>query len=527
MLALPVCAAAAVGAAPSPPRYGEPRAAVQTDIADHGAPRIEQSADFNGDGYVDVVVARSNWRVFDTYPMHVFLNDRRGGFVDATASIFEGAPPRVQFPRELVVADFNRDGRPDVFVADHGYDNYPGPGYQNTLVLSTVAGKLRDATTNLPQRSDFTHSATAADVNGDGAVDLYAGNLYTDVRKIPPEIQLNDGAGNFRSCADCLPELLRTDLTVPWHPRPLGPPTYTASEFVDVNSDGAPDLALAGNGYYRVDNDGIITSDHQILLNDGTGHFRVSSGALPPRPFDNTGYGMDVRTTDLNRDTKPDLLFTYAKTDPYGLGRWIQILINNGDGTFRDETSSRLPQTDNTAPTYIKYLQLVDLNGDGADDIIGQLYEGAKDPPPVYLNDGDGAFRPLPAGYGRTVDNVFTQVDAHGNGSRDLFTSSTYLWPVTVSYVVPQLGKKLRPGTPAPPTLVPWAPGFLLSWPYEWGATRYEVWRARSQSGRRSRVKATRLMRFVDTSGSAGSVYWLRAVNPAGTSAFSAPAIAK
>ena len=101
------------------------------------------------------------------------------------------------------------------------------------------------------------------------------------------------------------------------------------------------------------------------------------------------------------------------------------------------------------------------------------------------------------------------------------------MWPVTVSYVVPQLGKKLRPGTPAAPSLVPSAPGILLSWPYEWGATRYEVWRARSQNGRRTRVKTTRLMRFVDTSGSPGSIYWLRAVNPAGTSTFSAPAIAR
>jgi hypothetical protein len=280
------------------------------------------------------------------------------------------------------------------------------------------------------------------------------------------------------------------------------------------------------NGYYRVD-DGIVTSDHQILLNDGTGHFRISSGALPPRPFDNTGYGGEVRATDINRDAKPDLLFAYAKVEPYGYGRWIQILINNGDGTFRDETAARLPQTDNSAPTHLKYLQLLDLNGDGAKDIFGQLVEGAKDAPPVYLNDGRGSFRALPTGYGRTVDNVFTAVDHHGSGGRDLFTTSTHDYPLARSYVVPQTGLKLRPGIPSAPTVGPGGPGLVLSWPYEWGAARYELWRARSPTGRRTRLTTTRLMRFTDRSGSVGSVYWLRAINPAGTSAFSTPTIAR
>jgi hypothetical protein len=34
-------------------------------------------------------------------------------------------------------------------------------------------------------------------------------------------------------------------------------------------------------------------------------------------------------------------------------------------------------------------------------------------------------------------------------------------------------------------------------------------------------------MRFLDPTGSAGSVYWLRAVNSAGRSVFSQPAIAR
>ena len=50
-----------------------------TDIADYGVLRIEQSADFNGDGKVDVVFVRAHWPTLDTYPMLILLNNRRGG----------------------------------------------------------------------------------------------------------------------------------------------------------------------------------------------------------------------------------------------------------------------------------------------------------------------------------------------------------------------------------------------------------------------------------------------------------------
>ena len=501
------------------PSHARPALLVATDSSDRGGVATEDSADFNGDGLVDVVITRHNWRTFDTYALLVLLNNGRGGFKDGTAEIFDGPPPRLQWPRKFVLADFNNDGRPDIFVGDHGYDGPPGPGFHNTLVLSTPTNRLRDATANLPPRIRFTHSATAADVNGDGAVDLYIGSIYTDVLKDPPEIMLNDGTGRFRACTDCLPALLSARVFAGGMLQDGY--TYTASQFVDVNRDGATDLVLAGNGFYRLPTD-IVSSDSQVLLNDGGGHFRVSAGALPPRPWNDTGEGLDVRSADLNGDSSPDLAIAYTQTEPYYVGRYVQLLINNGNGTFRDETPSRLPQATDQG-SWATQLRFIDLEGDGDDDLYVEIHEGAREPTPFYVNDGAGRFAPLPSGFGNVINNDMALADLRGDGHRDIVTSDDYAFPVINHYVVREIGAPRRPGTPTGVRVTrdPASGDAVVSWPYVWGAARYEVWR--STGGSATRIAVTRLMRHVDTTAAAGVAYSyaVRAVNGSGASRLS------
>jgi hypothetical protein len=57
-------------------------------------------ADFNGDGLVDVVVARALGGppvgAQDTFPVGVLLNDGNGRLLDRPSRAFEGRPPRIQ-----------------------------------------------------------------------------------------------------------------------------------------------------------------------------------------------------------------------------------------------------------------------------------------------------------------------------------------------------------------------------------------------------------------------------------------------
>jgi hypothetical protein len=478
------------------------------------------SADFNGDGLADVVYTRADSGSRSTFGMQFVLNRGHGRFADGAGKLFAGSVPRTQGGGRLVVADFNNDGRPDVYYADSGAEAAPNPpGFHDTLVLSTPDGKLVDATANIPQQSDFTHSAAAADVNGDGSIDLFVGNLGGNAgysgNCCSIQIWLNDGTGHFHVASGALPPEIEDG----------NQNSSTASAFADVNGDGHQDLILGGS--HGCTNGLAPRNPSQVLLNDGSGHFHVLPGALPAKPFGPTTETLDIKPVDLNHDGHVDLVVASTDAPPHATdcysdayhGRIVQILINNGDGTYRDETATRLPQdTHAQSLDYIKNLTIADLNVDGAPDILTETVvppNGDAVDDTVNLNNGNGFFRPLRAGY------PFLDFHAHAlvgeaNGSRDVFLVQPE-GGVDSWYIRRQLGKPLPPGPPAQTrvTTDPATGQVVVAWPYVWGATSYQVWR----SG--TRIGTTRQTRFVDTSVTPGSVYsyTVRAINKSGRSA--------
>ena len=130
-------------------------------------------------------------------------------------------------PRKAVVADFNKDGIPDVFVGCNGYDSSPFPGEKSQLVLSSGRGKY--TVTDVGEIA-FTHGASAADINGDGYPDVVvaAGNIVY--------FYVNQKNGTFIKDTKILSSI---NSSLP----------YYNIELLDVDGDGTIDIIMGGHEF--------------------------------------------------------------------------------------------------------------------------------------------------------------------------------------------------------------------------------------------------------------------------------------
>ncbi len=316
--------------------------------------------DVDGDGDLDIVCARFGMETGT--PLLVLLNDGNGGFVDGTSTIFPSGAPLTVHPRGIAIADYNGDGRQDVFIADHGYDAAPFPGAQNTLLLSSGAHGFVNATDRLPQLSDYSHSTAAGDIDGggDGDIDILVMNTQGGTPSTGsltnPYILVNDGDGHFVRHDDLLPASVSA--------RDFGS-KYTSCLFFDADGDGDQDLVVGAHGGESA------TNYSRILYNDGTGIFSDDNSIdLPVGPWSPTTAGaVALRSADLNGDGQLDLIVDLENA--YA-GHYIQLLINHGPDGFVDETAERLPQSTENDGNWIHSIYPVDLNGDGYLDLIAR-----------------------------------------------------------------------------------------------------------------------------------------------------------
>jgi hypothetical protein len=79
-----------------------------------------------------------------------------------------------------------------------------------------------------------------------------------------------------------------------------------------------------------------------ILWNRAGAFSEADKTELPaPVPFP-THIDMDAQPIDLNGDGAPDLVIVGTQGQPFYDGRFVQLLINRGDQTFVDVTANRL-----------------------------------------------------------------------------------------------------------------------------------------------------------------------------------------
>lgn len=181
-----------------------------------------------------------------------FKFDAGGNPVEFTSSILLDTTGCVS-PRKLLVADFNGDGKPDIFASCHGAELQTTslwPGEHPRVLLSQSDGTYKNIQTTL---NCYCHTAAAADLNGDGFVDILTSDARvgmpgSDVEKdVTSMIFLqNDGKGNFSVQRNFTGVNVAMPAVVSYNPLVFSffaPKTGTFTmELVDVNGDGKPDL---------------------------------------------------------------------------------------------------------------------------------------------------------------------------------------------------------------------------------------------------------------------------------------------
>lgn len=213
----------------------------------------------------------------------------------------------------VAVADFNRDGWPDIYWSSGGGN--PGNPIPDKLFINNGNGTFTDRAAEWGIA--IVHAAMGAcvgDFDGDGWPDLFltsfgnAGNNQGQVGK--NKLWRNSGNGTFTEMA----ELALVHMNAAVIPSGYG------CSFGDYDLDGHLDLmvcswVLSANGtrLYRNNGDGTFT--------DVTG----TAVVIPPT------YGFQSTFADMDGDGWPDLLIAADfKTSRY--------YRNNGDGTFTDVT---------------------------------------------------------------------------------------------------------------------------------------------------------------------------------------------
>jgi hypothetical protein len=239
-------------------------------------------ADFFGEGKISMVGFSNIWAPDGNNPagkVYFYKFDANGNPVDHTADLLEDVTG-CEAPRKLLVADFNGDGKPDVYASCTGKEfPFTGqwPGEQTRVLLSQPDGTYKNEATGL---NCYCHTSAAADLNGDGKVDIItsdwlihnpAGTNPMDPQPSSVLVLTNDGTGHFTIKQDSnfavVPEIRMVDTVYGYvYPSNNGMATI---ELVDINGDGMSDL-IVGSGMDTTDR---FYVPHHIMTNNGNGTF--------------------------------------------------------------------------------------------------------------------------------------------------------------------------------------------------------------------------------------------------------------
>lgn len=247
----------------------------------------------------------------------------------------------------VAIGDVNGDGLSDIFFTANLVANrlYLNRGNLQFEEFTKAAG--------LVSRPGWKTGVAMADVNGDGALDIYvcrSGNL--DEAGRANELFVNNGDGTFSEKAAAFG---------------LADPGYsTQASFFDYDRDGDLDMYLL-NHALKPDFNLTIAAvkakrdpffGDKLYRNDGNIFTDVSAAAgIKGNPL---GFGLSVTIGDINLDGWPDIFVgnDYTEQD--------YLYINNGNGTFTDKLSPSFAHTSH----FSMGSDMGDINNDGLPDLL-------------------------------------------------------------------------------------------------------------------------------------------------------------
>ncbi len=151
--------------------------------------------DFNNDGYPDIVL--SSWSPSEH--MRYYRNNGNGSFTDVSDSSWLGY---LTGGLNMMQTDYNNDGLKDIFVLRGGWKGTFGK-MPNSLLRNNGDGTFTDVTKESGMLSFHpTQTATWADFNNDGWLDVFIGNETTPGDELHPcELYINNKNGTFSETA--------------------------------------------------------------------------------------------------------------------------------------------------------------------------------------------------------------------------------------------------------------------------------------------------------------------------------------
>ena len=291
------------------------------DLAGGDGPATIAIADLNADKRPDIALTHTGRSDAGTGAddLVIFLAKGDGTFrrLDRAAG---------SSPQGLVIADFDRDGKPDIATANNA---------DHVSIFNGHGDGTFSDPASAPIGQTFSSGIAAADLNRDGIVDLVTANSLVGMARSTRTVSVLLGRADGAFATPVVYDVGGAQPIIP--------------VLADLNGDGAPDIGTP-NGY--------PAREVSVLLNHGDGTF-ASSVEYPSGPNPHT-----LLATDLDADDRPDLVAGDLGEEGGPVGQGISILFGVGDGTLE-------PNVDFGPELLGEQIAAAgDLDGDGKADLI-------------------------------------------------------------------------------------------------------------------------------------------------------------